>query len=559
MKLRVVLMVAFLLSFVASSLTSAATQSQPQAGASIAGQVTLRGKPVSGALVLVHSLPGSDSAYEAGRGKTAANGQYQITNLPAGSYSVVASALALTSVDERDQYGRKITLDRGETRENVDFSLVRGGAITGRVLEANGHLIVEEQVSIIALSARRLQQPYYRASQMMATDDRGVYRVYGLPPGRYKVSVGAGAGSLYRRLNQGQTYYPQTYHPGVSDESKAGIVDLIEGGEVSGVDIVVGGRARTFEASGRIVDAETGQPQPGIKWGYGGNAMSTFGTQSDEKGGFKITGLMPGRYSVFAGCEGDYYMDPVEFDLTDHDVTGLEIRRRPGASISGKVVVDGVSDPAVLNKLNQVSLGAGGVDSIIEPDGSYYFCGLRPGRVKVSAISLRGSGFFWLQRVERDGVDLREGIDVSPGDHVTGVRIVLAYATGVIRGQVTVPGSDLPQGVRLQISAHRLGDEDRSSDLIGDADERGRFVIEGVDPWRVRAVSRLEFQLGSRHANTADAACDAESDCNQWNGVGSHSCRESDRDAEAAVTWNGQQGRESDRLPTSYPKSYLSS
>lgn len=498
MNLRGVLVMVLFLSLAGPSLTSGKPQpwSQTEPGGSIAGKVTLRGTPVSGALVLVRSEPpiGGDQA----RGKTDANGQYRITNLSAGSYSVDASALALTSVEERDRYGRKITLDRGETRENVDFSLVRGGAITGRVSEANGRPIIEEPISVSTLPAAGPQQPFYRASQVMSTDDRGVYRVYGLPPGRYKVSVGAGAGSLYQRLDQGQTYYPHTYHPGVTEDSKAGIVEVTESGEVSGVDIVVGARARTFEASGRIVDAETGRPQPGINWGYGGNAMSTFGRQSDANGGFRIAGLMPGRYSVFAGCEGDYYMDQIEFDLTDNDVTGLEIRRHRGASISGKVVVDGVSDPAELNKLNQVSLNAGGVGSSIDPDGSYYFCGLRPGRVKVSARSWRGSGF-WLLRVERDGVDLREGIDVSPGDHVTGVRIVLAYATGVIRGQVTVPGSDLPQGVRLQIQARRLGDEDRSSHLFAETDERGRFVIEGL------ISGEYELSAGSSFSSTSGA------------------------------------------------------
>lgn len=133
----------------------------------------------------------------------------------------------------------------------------------------------------------------------------------------------------------------------------------------------------------------------------------------------------------------------------------------------------------MLSKLNQVSLSAGAVGSSIDPDGSYYFCGLRPGRVKVSARSWRSSGF-WLLRVDRDGADLGDGIDVSPGDHVTDVRIVLGYATGVIRGQVTVPGSDLPQGVRLQIQARHLGDEDKSSHLFAETDERGRFVIEGL-------------------------------------------------------------------------------
>jgi hypothetical protein len=498
MRLRVALVMVFLSLAGPSSLTfgKPQPQSQTEGGGSIAGRVTLGGTPVPGALVLVRFSPPA-ARDEVGRCKTDAYGRYRVANLQHGRYSVLASALPLTSVEERDRYGREINLDRGETRENLDFSLVRGGAITGQISEASGQPIVEEQVSIFELSTGKKMQPYYGGSQMMITDDRGVYRVFGLAPGRYKISVGVGAGNPYRRLDQGQTYYPLTFHPDVRDEYEAGVVELTEGAEVSGVDIVVGARARTFEASGRIVDAETGRPQPGINWGYAGNATSTFEAQSDANGAFKITGLRPGRYSVFAGCEGDYYTDQIAFDVTDHDVTGLEIRRHRGASISGRVVVDGVSDPAVLKKLNQVLLRTESAGSNIDPDGSYYFCGLRPGRVKVSAGSWPNSGF-WLQRVERDGGDLREGIDVSPGDHVTGVLIVLSYATGVIRGRVIAP-DDLPQGVRFMVHSYRVGEEDTSSYLFAEADERGRFVIEGL------MSGEYELSAGSNYSSPPGA------------------------------------------------------
>jgi hypothetical protein len=478
MKLRVVLVIVFFLVPQARSIASSShqPQSQTEPTASISGKVTLRGTPVSGVLIQVRSDPpiGNNQA----TGKTDANGQYRITNIPAGSYTVVATAIALT--EERDRYGTRITLDRGEARENVDFSLIRGGVITGRVSDANGRPFIEEGISVRAATAGR-PQPYYQPVylQTMITDDRGVYRIYGLPPGRYKISVGEGGGSAYRRMNQGPNYFPHTYHPGVTEESKAGIIDLSEGGEVSGVDIVVGARAKTFEALVRIVDAETGKPQPGINMDINGNAMSTFGKQSDENGEFKITGLIPGHYSVFAGCEGDYFSDKVEFDVTDHNVTGLEIRRNRGASISGKVVVDGVTDPTVLSKLKEMFIFAGEVGATIDPDGSYNFCGLRPGRVQVTARSIRSVGF-WLMRVERDGADLREGIDLAPGDHVTDVRVVLGYATGAIRGQVTLVGDALPQGMRFQILANRIGEEERSNNLFANADERGRFVIEGL-------------------------------------------------------------------------------
>jgi hypothetical protein len=148
-------------------------------------------------------------------------------------------------------------------------------------------------------------------------------------------------------------------------------------------------------------------------------------------------------------------------------------------------VVEGLSDPAILGKLSQVSLFATGndsnVNSNVEPDGSFYFCGLRPGRVKISAHSFMQPRF-WLLRVERDGLDLSDGIEISPGGRLTGVRAVFAYVTGVIRGQVTILNYELPQGVRLQISARRLGNEGAPSYLSAATDDRGRFTFEGLAP-----------------------------------------------------------------------------
>lgn len=462
--------------------------SQVESAAAIAGRVTLRGEPVEGALVLAMPAPPAGRERQASA-KTDADGQYRITNLAPGKYRVVAQASGLASQEgPTGEFGREINLDPGETRDKIDFALVRGGVITGRVSDADDQPVVEQTISLTLLTAGGWQSyswPYSNSYEMMTTDDRGVYRIYGLPAGRYKISIGEGRGSSYSKLDYGQSYYPLTYHPDFRDESKARIVELTEGGEVSGIDIKVGRRAKTYEASGRIVHAETGQPQPGIKWGYDGSAVSTFGAKSDENGGFKIIGLIPGRYSIFAGCEGDFYSDKVEFEVTDHDVTGLEIRRSQGASIRGKVVVEGLSDPAILWKLRQVSLFATyndrSVNSNVEPDGSFYFCGLRPGRVKIMAYPFQQLGF-WLIRVERDGIDLRDGVEVSPGGRLTDVRVVLAYTTGVIRGQVTVVNHELPRGVRLQISARRVGDEDIYRHLFAETDDRGRFTFEGLAP-----------------------------------------------------------------------------
>jgi len=398
---------------------------------------------------------------------------------------IAVQAAGLTSEVEKSRgVRREITLDSGETRDKIDLELVRGGVITGRVSDAKGQPLVGEMLSVDAATANS-PQPFFENHEMLSTDDRGVYRIYGVPPGRYKVSVGQGGGSHYRSLDYGNGYYPHTYHPNVQDESKAGIVEVTEGSEVTGVDIVIQERRKTYEASGRIVNAETGQAQPGINWGYGGNAVSTFGMKSDANGNFKITGLLPGHYDVFTGCEGDFYGDKHPFEVTDHDVTGLEIRRTPGVGISGRVDVEGEVDPEALRNLYQVTIVASGtaasVNSRIEPNGSFYFCGLRPGRITIRAFSISHPGFQVL-RVEHNGSELRDGIDVSPGNRLVDVRVVLGYMTGIIRGQVNIERYELPPGVRLQISARRLGDESAFNYFHDETDDRGRFAITGLPP-----------------------------------------------------------------------------
>jgi hypothetical protein len=93
---------------------------------------------------------------------------------------------------------------------------------------------------------------------MYQTDDRGVYRIYGLPAGHYKLSAGdEGRGSGVMRA---AGYYPRTYYPDSSEIGKAAIIDVSEGGETKNIDIKLGRRALTYTVSGRIVDAEGGQP-----------------------------------------------------------------------------------------------------------------------------------------------------------------------------------------------------------------------------------------------------------------------------------------------------------
>ena len=123
------------------------------------------------------------------RSTTDQDGKYRITNVTPGTYEVIPASPAYVATEGR----KSLIVGKNETVENIDIALERGGVITGKVTDADGHPVIEETVYVAATKAQRL--PYFRE---VRTDDRGIYRAYGVPPGGYKVSAGRDANSLWQ-------------------------------------------------------------------------------------------------------------------------------------------------------------------------------------------------------------------------------------------------------------------------------------------------------------------------------------------------------------------------
>jgi hypothetical protein len=281
---------------------------------------------------------------------------------------------------------------------------------------------------------------------MYLTDDRGVYRIYGLSSGRYKVALGTAPGSSVIRFPAG--YYPRTFHPDARDETNAATVEVAEGGEAGSVDITVFSFARTYSVSGSIVDAATGKGIEGLVCGYGAigtdgaynGSVGVLNTRSTSNGGFFIDGLTPGRYAAFAVNEEntESYSDPAAFEITDSDTSGVVVKVRHGASISGVAVIEGTNDPAALAAMAQLTILADVepraleslrmADSLIGPNGAFHVGGLRAGLATISVHGPRanGKGTITLVRIEREGVE-QSTIELREGEQVTGLRLVLHY------------------------------------------------------------------------------------------------------------------------------------
>src|SRR5215475_9519966 len=118
--------------------------------------------------------------------------------------------------------GKVLLIGEGETVEGIDFALIRGGVITGKITDANGQPLIEEPVSIEP--AEPVSRPgYWIPLSWMAqqTDDRGIFRIFGVPPGRYRVAAGQKEDGTYQRTTTGRTTYKRTFHPNVTDPAKA--------------------------------------------------------------------------------------------------------------------------------------------------------------------------------------------------------------------------------------------------------------------------------------------------------------------------------------------------
>ncbi|HEX8719739.1 MAG TPA: carboxypeptidase-like regulatory domain-containing protein, partial [Pyrinomonadaceae bacterium] len=452
---------------------------------SVSGRVRESERGVPGVAVGVFSADPAQRLRVVARAKTDAEGRYALANLAPGRYQVLPYAPAYVVHGQGDGFpqGRPLRLQPGEEVKDLDFRVERGAVITGRVTDGDGNPVVAEPVTVEPILAPGSEPPprfnFDMRDQMTA--DRGVYRVYGLPAGRYRVSVGSGGDEGAIAVSfQRRKIFRRTYHPDVTEAAQARVVELGAGDEAEGVDVKLGRPLKTYRASGVFVDAETGRPVPNVTFGYGsvnpaGQRVNSFSTgqATNARGEFQTEGLAPGRYVVFnePGAEAtEFYAEPTPFEVADSDVGGLVVKLKRGASVSGVVQIEGLSDRAAAARMLQQVRIYGFVETRNDsvpmnalrapapaPDGSFRVGGLRAGRLRMSFNMGDQTKGLSLSRIELNGANVASGIELKEGEQLTGVRIVLAYGSGVVTGQAGFEGGALPPGARVIARARPAG------------------------------------------------------------------------------------------------------
>ena len=470
---------------------TAATQSQTNNSSKtspniVKGTVSLNGKGIAGIVVIARPANSDGQRKPTYRGVSDQEGNYRIATIPSGTFQIGPAAPEYIPVQE----SRILILTERETVEDIDFDLTRGAVITGKVMSADRPLI-EQQVI-----CERIETSGNSSSKVSQTDDRGAYRVFGLRPGKYRVSV-----SQARTFMGQSSRFNQTFYPASTDVAKAQTLEVTEGGEVKDIDIMVEMNDESqslYSVSGRIVDAENAQAIAAMRLRLqraderGIQPLNSVAT-SDNEGQFKFDKISPGKYIVVTAALVDTNLrtENTPFAVTDKDVTELTVKAVRRASLSGVLVYEGVQKKAAPPPLSSLFVngfvvsegqqGRFGEAARVAADGSFHMTGLVAGIANFSLGSMFGgqAKALSISRVERDGIVQTRGLEIKGGEEITGVRLVLKYASGVIRGSIKVASGDFP--LKTQFSAwlnNRTGDAAPALTPLVDA--RGHFLIEGL-------------------------------------------------------------------------------
>ena len=501
--------VCILLSLIIAACAQAQGGIVKEQTASVTGKVTVKNKALAGIVVVATDInDGRGPQHTRYRDITDVEGNYRISNVAAGNYFVYPLAPGLV---EKAQSKRMLTIAAGESISNFDFTLLPGGVITGRITNVDGQPLIEERVDVMPVDG----SPQFTPPVVIQTDDRGIYRAFGLRPGKYRVSAGQPTKGLPGFTPK--QMYSQTFYPSVTEIKKATVIEVTEGSETRDVDIVAAPAVSTFTVSGRIIDG-AGKAVPGIPLGVqqsedGSSSAAVGGIATNSNGEFKLQDVIPGKYLLFIAPveNSDLRGDPVPFEVIDRDLTGLEMKTKRGASLSGMVVLEGSYEKPAADMLKGLKVfawfeGASDYDSgfrtvNIGADGSFKLIGLSSGNAHLDFTYSNESNGRQVEilQIELNGL-IQPSISIKDGEQVGGVRMVIRQLklTGAIRGQVKIDG-ELPPNARIVVWLN-FADEARAPRASFPApavDSRGRFLVERL-PAATYELRAAVFVSGKR-------------------------------------------------------------
>jgi hypothetical protein len=471
----------------------------------------LTGAPVKNAHVMyLRVAGGANDSSQAFSTDTSGDGRFAI-QVEAGSYRlwVERPGYARQTYGSHSPQGTGSVLNvaPGQHLRDLDIKLTPQGAIAGSVFDEDGDPLPGVGIQILRFSystGRRQLIPVSGAS----SNDRGEYRAYDLPAGRYMLLATPRGAPLSRAMEpsaivpQMQEPFAPLYYPGVLDSDSASEVSLAEGADLAGIDFRLP-KVRAVTVRGRLlspIEDFAGSELKVVLAHSDGNLASyinrSSGAIDKSSGRFEFRGVAPGSYwlvatQVHRGRALSGRM-PLEISAAAPAPENLTLGLVPAFTVEGRVEIDQGAAPlskvtARLVSVDALALGPVPV-SFVATDGSVRLAGVTPGVWDLILDPLPDG--FWIKTATYGQNDILQGqLNIAPGPPGV-LHVVLAGRGAEISGAVTGAGRATVVLVPAEPEQRRSAAMYR----VAATQDQGIFVFKGVRPGSYKLFAFEEIE-----------------------------------------------------------------
>ncbi len=470
------------------------------------------GEPVKKAQVALLPAEGRRQPYGASTDET---GGFAFRDIEPGRYRLFVERNGFV----RQEYGQRrpnrtgviLTLERGQHLRDVVLRLVPSGVVAGRIVDEDGEPLADAAVRPLRYgyrSGRRQLLPF----DGVTTNDLGEYRIHGLNPGRYYLSVRprqtweitslADAVRAPALAGPEQAYAP-TYFPGTVDPLQASPLDVGPGAELSSVDIRLS-RTPTVRVRGKVFLAAGGPAQRAVL------TMTAVGSPvvaqhhvpvEDPEGTFEIRGVTTGSWVLVARSSDGARHDTarVAIEVGRSHLEDVQLVLSPDPDLAGRVLVEGNGEGAFadlrvsLQGSDSTPFSASGA---VKADGTFLLPHVPAGRYFVSLVGQTED--YYLKDARLGQVDVLDGgFDVDGAAARFILELVVSAAAGRVEGTVLSERDQAVDSAQVVLAPESARRHLSYLYKTASSDEYGRFNFRGIAPGDYRLFAWEDLESGA--------------------------------------------------------------
>jgi len=512
-----------ILLFIATSVVAqvqSTNPARPKTGAISGTVVTENGNPLENVVILVRTF---SSLRPVQMASTDHDGKFEVNGLEPLSYQILTRHNVYT-LQPRDEG----TPNNYHIGDSVRLVMVKGGVITGTVTTGQGEPVIGVRVRVVSV-------PSGDYVKERTTDDRGFYRAYGLPAGKYVVVAGGSDGSENLDPYDGDV---PTYSP-ASTRDTAAEINVRVGEEIANVDIRYRGEpGRTVSGTvNDIPNALTRAHASLVAIGESRFQSTANAFPVGDNNSFVFYGVEDGDYTVMAqkgDLEGGWSISlPQRISVRGADVTGIRLALKPLGSVSGQVALEELKTKECGTKeepvLTETLVSAWHKQDEAAKAMPNYVWGLGTpvsadalGNIKLRNLAPSDYYFvtrfavksWYLKSVSLVSTTTKKTVDatrvwttVKYGDQISGLKITLAEGAASVSGQVELAdGEALPEKLFVYLVPAEKESSDEVLRFYGAAvTPDGKITVSNLAPGHYWLLARTGIEGGLTKLRVPDA------------------------------------------------------